>query len=44
MSWVSQSSKVVDFVGKLYPQRNVLEQVSINLDHKFDKLQSLNKG
>ncbi|XP_050287481.1 uncharacterized protein LOC126726293 isoform X2 [Quercus robur] len=41
---VSQRFKLVDLVGKLYTHRNVLQKDSINLEHKFDKLRSLNKA
>ncbi|KAF3962236.1 hypothetical protein CMV_013227 [Castanea mollissima] len=41
---VSQRFKLVDLVGKLYTHRNVLEEDSINLEYKFDKLRSLNKA
>ena len=41
---VSQRFKLVDLVGKLYTHWNVLGKDSINLEHKFDKLRSLNKG
>ncbi|XP_050287486.1 uncharacterized protein LOC126726297 [Quercus robur] len=41
---VSQRFKLVDLVGKLYTHRNVLQKDSINLEHKFDQLRSLNKA